>query len=33
MCDPKQQAMMEFVSFCIEQYKKANKQNGLTISL
>ena len=28
MCDPKQQSKIEFVSFCIEQYKKANKQNG-----
>ena len=28
MCDPKQQSKIEFVSFCIEQYKKANKLNG-----
>lgn len=25
---PKQQAKMEFVSFCIEQYKKANNLSG-----
>ena len=25
---PKQQAKMEFVSFCTEQYKKANKLTG-----
>ncbi|MBR3434724.1 MAG: DUF3791 domain-containing protein [Bacteroidales bacterium] len=28
MCDPKQQSKIEFVSFCIEQYKKANKLGG-----
>ena len=28
MCDPKQQSKIEFVSFCIEQYKKANKLCG-----
>ena len=28
MCDNKQQAKMEFVSFCIEQYKKANNLGG-----
>lgn len=28
MCDNKQQAKMEFVSFCIEQYKKANNLDG-----
>ena len=28
MCDPKQQSKIEFVSFCIEQYKKANELGG-----
>lgn len=28
MCDPKQQSKIEFVSFCIEQYKKANELSG-----
>lgn len=28
MCDPKQQSKIEFVSFCIEHYKKANKLGG-----
>lgn len=28
MSDNKQQSKMEFVSFCIEQYKKANNLDG-----
>ena len=28
MADPKQLAKLEFVAFCIEQYKMATKQTG-----
>ena len=28
MCNPKQQSRIEFVSICIEQYKKANELSG-----
>lgn len=31
MTDPKQLAKLEFVSFCIEQYKMATKQTGCEV--
>lgn len=31
MADPKQLAKLEFVAFCIEQYKMATKQTGCEV--
>ena len=31
MTDPKQLAKLEFVAFCIEQYKMATKQTGCEV--
>lgn len=31
MSDPKQLAKLEFVAFCIEQYKMATKQTGCEV--
>ena len=31
MTDPKQLAKLEFVAFCIEQYKKASKMGGCEV--
>ena len=31
MTDPKQLAKLEFVAFCIEQYKMATKQKGCEV--